>query len=358
MEEESSALNSTNDSCLNRLPDPRSSVHTLQEPFLNFNPNSELSFNEKSTVYNSLVALVKAEYPFDEALQDRAAQFLENLEPEWGDEDEANQLVTDLVPSSAGSYSGFFESILTLLSSPHSTVVTTALSFLFRTTESSTTAFRSLVKSGLVTKVLATVQPHMLPISGNEEIFRHLVWIIDRCVYLASPSFLAALGITAAVEKSNRREMIFRNVVIPSSQFVTFLISNRHVLDEDLLDSFMFLLVRFIDISPFHRPTLEFVLASPIVMAFSRCLSFVEDDFIKGRVLTKINYMLREWKTDGPKVVQSGKRMIRTLISEGFEDTLDGLLILEENTNIGFSIVEISHSISIFLGVNVEFTED
>ncbi|KAK2944210.1 hypothetical protein BLNAU_20879 [Blattamonas nauphoetae] len=103
------------------------------EPFLSFGLYSRLSFENKSTIYRSLVALVEVEYPFDLELQDRAVQFLKILEP-FCDREYTTKLVTDLVHSSDGSPSGFVGSILTLLSTPHSTMVAAALSFLYKTT--------------------------------------------------------------------------------------------------------------------------------------------------------------------------------------------------------------------------------
>ncbi|KAK2945916.1 hypothetical protein BLNAU_19132 [Blattamonas nauphoetae] len=73
-------------------------------------PVRQAYFKDKSSIYHSLVALVKEKYPFDDALQDKAIQFLKSIEP-----------------SSAVSSSDFVESILTLLSSPHSTLVGAAL---------------------------------------------------------------------------------------------------------------------------------------------------------------------------------------------------------------------------------------
>ncbi|KAK2960137.1 hypothetical protein BLNAU_5020 [Blattamonas nauphoetae] len=168
--------------------------------------HSGLSFEEKSAIYCSLVALVKAEYPFDNALQDRAALFLKSLEPEWADNDLPAKLITNLVPSSDGSPSGFVESIVTLLSSPHSTVVAAALSFLNKTMGASKPPFRlQLVESDFVTTV-------------NGTILSKLVKIIDSLVGLAYRGYHSDLGITAAVDIFNLFETIFQKVVLPSCQ--------------------------------------------------------------------------------------------------------------------------------------------
>ncbi|KAK2957744.1 hypothetical protein BLNAU_7178 [Blattamonas nauphoetae] len=355
MEEESADLNNSNDSCLNHFPAPRSSFDSLQEPFLNFDVNSELSFEKKSTIFNSLVTLVKTEYTFDDPLQDKAIRFLKSLEPMWGRQDQANQLVTDLVPSSAGSHSGFVESISTLLSAPHSTVVAAALSFLHKTAGCPPMQdLWSLLESDLLTTVLATVQPHTLPISGNETIIDNLIWIIFNCINLALPYNLRNLDITTSIDKYSHREMIFQKVVIPSSQFVTFLISNRYNLNGDLFRSFINLLSVLLRIGPFHRPTLEYVLASPIAMTFSSTLLSIEDENCLWSALFNIALSLEEWNQDGPDRVKCKKWMIQALFSESFEDTLEQMLKYDIHGDFGRGIVTFCQSVTYKLGSNVK----
>ncbi|KAK2960151.1 hypothetical protein BLNAU_5034 [Blattamonas nauphoetae] len=312
-----------------------------------------MSFEDKSAIYNSLVALVKAGYPFDDALQERAVRLLWILEPQWNTP-VAAKLVTELVPSSAKPPSGFVESILTLLSSLHSRVVAAAVSFLSETALKASHAIRCpLMKSDVVTKVLATVQPHTLPISGNERMLNKLIKIIILSLQLAIPYYVGKLNITTALETHNHREMIFQKVVLPSSQFVTFLISNRYVLNGDLLDSYMELLRTLIQIGTYHDPTLEFVLASPIAMAFSSCVSIVEGDYDLWMTLININGSLAIWKNEGSEVAQFGQRMMEALFSEGFEDTLEQMMKYDKSGDYGIRLVEASHSISKLLGSNV-----
>ncbi|KAK2958395.1 hypothetical protein BLNAU_6665 [Blattamonas nauphoetae] len=173
-----------------------------------------MSFDEKSAIYNSLLALVKAQHPFDNALQDRTVRFLKHLEPEWSDEDRPDRLVMDLVHSSPGSPSGFIN-------------------------------------------------------------------------------------------------------------------------------------------SPYHRPTLEFVLASPITMGFSTCVSIVERDDDLWVLFGDLNYSLQEWKDEGPDTAQSAKRMMQTLFSEGFEDTLEQTLMHNKGGH-GLGLLEDCYCISRLLGSNVE----
>ncbi|KAK2943460.1 hypothetical protein BLNAU_21643 [Blattamonas nauphoetae] len=332
----------------------QSKVNGLQEPFLYFDESTELSLKDKSTIYCSLVALVETDYPFDNVLQDRAVQLLKSLTPIGFRNAYTAKLVTDLVSSSAGSPSGFVESIATLLSSPHSTLIGATFVFLDKTLYYSSLSVRCrLMDSDLISQVLATIQPHTLPISGYETMFDNLIRIINTLLKLATPSSLSDLGITTAVDQLNHHEMIFRKGVLPSSRFVTFLITNQYILNRDLLSCFMSLLAIFILICPFHRPTLEFVLASPIVMANSSCLSFIEHDQTLWFSIGIINRSLKMWKAEGPELAQSGKRMIQALFSEGFEDTIKQMIKHDKSEFYSHNVVEHSHSISQSLGSNV-----
>ncbi|KAK2947824.1 hypothetical protein BLNAU_17244 [Blattamonas nauphoetae] len=342
----------------NSSPSSTSNIDVIfvpdRDPFLNFDHTSELSLDDKSKIYRSLVALVKEGYHFDNALEDKTVHFLKNLAPSWYNRQFTATLVTGLVPSSSDSPSDFVESVLTLLTSPHSTVVAAALSFLNTIVNFSVPAVKLLfVKSDLITSVLTIVQPHTLPIAGNEEILDKLIAIVSSLAYLIDPSFLRKLRITAAVEKSSHREVIFRKVVVPSYQYVTFLISNRHVLNRHLFGSFMDELNTFLQISPFHRPMLEFVLASPIVLVFSSCLSSLGNRDFLHSLLRNIEYSIRQWKPEDGEVVHSRKRMMQALFSEGFEDTLEQMLLHGEDGTFRNYVVTDCRSIFQLMGKNV-----
>ncbi|KAK2950203.1 hypothetical protein BLNAU_14889 [Blattamonas nauphoetae] len=343
---------------------PRRSVNNptidpKRELFTNFDPKSELSFEDKSRIYCSLLSLVKAEHPFDDVLQDKAGRFLKSLEPKWHDSQIAAKLVTDLVPSSAGSASGFVTSIVTLLSSPYSRVVEAAMSFMYKTTKASSPTIRTrLMESDLITNVFTSIQPPTLPISGNETLISILIKITNYLAILALPPSLGELAITTASDAFNHREMIFQKVALPSSQFVTFLISNRYLLNEDLFDSFMSLLTTLLGFSPYHHPTLEFVITSPIAMGFSSSLSSIETDNRLHDTLETINNSLRSWKNESPEVVQSGKRVMQALFSEGFEDTLEQKLMNDKRVLYGLRLVRNCQFILKLLGSNASETEN
>ncbi|KAK2961702.1 hypothetical protein BLNAU_3139 [Blattamonas nauphoetae] len=142
--------------------------------------------------------------------------FLKSLEPGWN-KGLAAKLVTELVPSSAGSHSGFVESIATLLTSPNLNVVVATFSFIISTATVASSEIRlHLVQSDLITNVFATIQPHTMPIQGNEWIMSFLYELISLSLALAIPSTLEELDVVEDVERFNHHEMILQKVVLPS----------------------------------------------------------------------------------------------------------------------------------------------
>ncbi|KAK2941848.1 hypothetical protein BLNAU_23239 [Blattamonas nauphoetae] len=168
------------------------------------------------------------------------------------------------------------------------------------------------------------MQPHTLQISANDKIHFELVNVIYYSTLLALPSIIRELGITAPVDKCSHHEMIFQKVILPSSQYLTFLFSNRYNLKGHLLNSFKYELDALIYIIPFHRRTQEYVLASPIVMVFTSNLS-------TSTLNVNFHVSLSDWKEEGPEAAQSGTRILQALISEGFEDTLEQRLMSDKN---------------------------
>ncbi|KAK2953284.1 hypothetical protein BLNAU_11747 [Blattamonas nauphoetae] len=300
------------------------------------------------------VALVTEEYQFNDALKFKAQSFLSHLGPRWNDDKAADKIVAELVSTSPGSSAAFFDSVLVLLSSPHSMVAESAFTFLNSVLLSCSSAIRLLfVEVDFITNMFAIIQPHTLPIARNVGRIHSLIGLIKNSIKIASPLHLEKLGVTDEVNTFNHREIICQKAVIPSGQFVTFLISNRYLLDKWLFHQFMELLCTLVDISPYHRPTLEFVLASPIVMAIPSRLSFYEDTRPVYDTLPLINNSFRLWGRREAEAVPSSKRMIQALVSEGFEDMLDQVMMFNESASFGDDIIEESQIFSHFLGSNI-----
>ncbi|KAK2951211.1 hypothetical protein BLNAU_13827 [Blattamonas nauphoetae] len=116
----------------------------------------------------------------------------------------------------------------------------------------------------------------------------------------------------------------------------------------------MTLLKTLIRIGLFHGPTLDYIVTSPIAMAFSSCLSFVEDSKSLNLTIFILQHSFREWNDESAEVAQSGKRMLQALFSEGLEDTLEQTLMHEKSEDIGVEVASRCVSFSQLLGSNVK----
>ncbi|KAK2957817.1 hypothetical protein BLNAU_7251 [Blattamonas nauphoetae] len=262
---ETDSLNSSNDVWLDDSQTSHSPVYDSEDPFLNFlhlDPIVDLSFEDESKIFCSLVNLVDENYPFDEDIQEGAVSFLQRIEPNWN-ERRASKLATDLVPSSPGLTSGTVYSILTLVSCPYSSVSSAALSLMNAIFFNSSPTIRShLVESDLVASFIATVHPQTMSISDNTAINNELSILVTCCLNLAFPTCLEDLGVTAA--------------------------DSREV----------------------------------------------------GSLFRGLDNSLIAWKTEGPEVVQSAKRTMQALISEGIEDSLEQMIMNDKGGNYGVAPID------------------
>ncbi|KAK2950806.1 hypothetical protein BLNAU_14224 [Blattamonas nauphoetae] len=299
----------------------------LQERLLSFDAESDLSFEDKSTLYSSLVSLIQEKCVFDDTLLDQTVAFLKDLGSHVVEPPSADVLITELVPSSDGSSSGFVDSACILLSSPYAIIVSAVL--------------------------------HHLPFGELDTFLLSINTILNKSILLTIPSTLNDLKITDPSAQHNRRQLIFQRVIQPSSQYITFLYQNRYSLgDQDLSGSSMDVLGRLASTSPFHIPTLEFILERPVVMTIQSCLSFFENLETRWTSLLDITLSLTGWKKQGPEMDQFLKRMIQALFSEGFEDTLEVMLLQDkDDEGFGDGIIEQSLELSRLLGANVVHIE-
>ncbi|KAK2960113.1 hypothetical protein BLNAU_4996 [Blattamonas nauphoetae] len=87
-------------------------------------------------------------------------------------------------------------------------------------------------------------------------------------------------------------------------------------------------------------------------MAFSSCLSFIEDGDPLSETVFHISLSLEEWKEEDSEVVRSGQQMRRALFSEGFEDTLEQRLMNDKDGRTCHRVVQLCDIISKLLGSN------
>ncbi|KAK2959581.1 hypothetical protein BLNAU_5359 [Blattamonas nauphoetae] len=317
-------------------------------------PKSKKPFEEKAALFGSIVSRVRDNSDVDDAIQDEAVALLDDLKPYPFDSAAADRIVTELVPSTDGTLSGFVDSACILVSSPHSKIVNAALSFLERSFWTSSPHNRvRLIQKDFFSRILAIIQPQHLPLSENEDVFHSLNRILSSSIDLARPSTLKALKLDDPSARQNHLEFVFQQVIQQHSSYISFLCQNRHLVSTNLYPSWMDgVVVSLFQISPYHLPTLEWILTSPVVLTINVVLSSLTPKHDLDRVLLGFTESLREWKREGPEVIGSGKRMINALVSDGLEDTLEQLVRIDR-LHDGVKINLGSVSILNGLGFNV-----
>ncbi|KAK2961830.1 hypothetical protein BLNAU_3267 [Blattamonas nauphoetae] len=382
-----SRSNTISEACIHPSPESKPIIQKVPVSLLTFEANSELSLEDELSLFDSLVVLVKENSPLHHPLQDNAVQLLESLKSKWDQTDRVANRRTDLISNSTGSPSDFLESIFTLLSSPHLRVVAAALSLLYQiTSQTSTEMHLRLVETDFIGNILTHVHQHTQQIAGNDTILCSLLGILEVILFIAQPIVFREIGVITPFDAFNHRDLIFQEVISPSSPFLHHLCRNVFFLSRSLSHSFLRLLDTLLHLSPFHRATLEFVLAAPIVMAFASCLSLVEEWNPLRASLRSISRSLKEWKEqpanhlsqvkywegythpfehmfrsasrnewkhEVPDAQRSGKQILAVLISEGFEDTLDEMLMHEKGRLHDLAVFNECRDLSRWLGSNV-----
>ncbi|KAK2962894.1 hypothetical protein BLNAU_1917 [Blattamonas nauphoetae] len=342
MYNETDPLNPTIHVSVQTSLESRSTINTMRDLFLNHDTTLNQPFEDWSALYGSLVSLVRDHVDFDDALQDKAVNFLHNLNGR--DIQTADETLSD-----------FSDSVCVLLSSPHSKIVVATLSFVSGSVSRANFKQRlNLLKTGLISKISAILQPHTLPFSGNADLNRYLFMILHELVRMAEAYAIQTLAITEPSDQHNHRELVFRKVIHPSSPYLAFLCRNRYLLEAASFPrGYVALFSRLLQISPYHRPTLEFVLSSPVVTTVLSFLSFVDESHSSWLLLIICAPSLREWQKHGAEVVQCGKRMINALIREGMADTLEQMMRNDMRGNFGASVVTECEAFTRFLGANL-----
>ncbi|KAK2959072.1 hypothetical protein BLNAU_5867 [Blattamonas nauphoetae] len=313
----------------------------------------DLSFEDESQLFNSLVSLIKAQYPFDDALQDNIVYFLTRLEYHLGGSKSRSHYLTYLVPDGKGTSSGFIDSMITLLSSPHTKIVAAALSYSTHIFYGLSPSIRlRFLNNYSLSSFITLIHPHSLPIAAHSALHNDAVHFIEVCLALANPGSYSS-SFTSVVEQHNCSELIFHKVLVPSSQYLHYLCQNRHILSGDLLNYFVLLLGRLRLIGPYHIPTLQFVLSPQINLTNHSFLLTVENESVHTNYLAYIRYSLEERGVKYPEMVARSRKQIRqALMAGGFEDRFEQALrsnkVRDRDEWYSFNCISIAR----FLGLN------
>ncbi|KAK2945106.1 hypothetical protein BLNAU_19955 [Blattamonas nauphoetae] len=274
--------------------------------FINWDPKSDLSSEEMSLLFLSLVEMVKTEYQFDEPLQQKADVYLKAITPD--SEEKADELILCLVPDDE-STSSFVESIMILLSSQIKVVMMATLKFVQVVLMfSSPSAQLQLVQDDLVAGIVTTLNLKSCSFTEDNEIIHILRSIVALSIWLATFDGLQELERTDPSDQLEVHEAVFKHVILPSKDYLNNLFRSRFMRFEENQPRLVRVLAsQTIRISPFHEPTMMLSTSLPLALVVVTGLTVRESEFSVWDDLVDLMNMKREWTEAGGNFDRMGR---------------------------------------------------
>ncbi|KAK2947586.1 hypothetical protein BLNAU_17491 [Blattamonas nauphoetae] len=240
------------------------------------------------------------------------------------DRESADRFLDNFKQTADESLTDFVQSIVVLLSIPTHAITTAGMrmmdNLLFWCTVH---VLRSLVEADLIPQLINTLHPQSLSFRETLDIHVHLMTIMSRTVWLATPYGLTQLGIADDYEPKTVHETILEQVLVPSEKYIWYLCVNRFlIIDGELCNEFMHLLAELLQISPYFQPMMDFLLHIPVFLTIPSYLTFVEAEQSNYSFLSLMTIAQQERNKKGGEMRQMGKTVDRMLRMEGIEDVI------------------------------------
>ncbi|KAK2954271.1 hypothetical protein BLNAU_10770 [Blattamonas nauphoetae] len=297
---------------------------------------------------------MKLQPALDEALEAKAVKFLKYVKPK--NQESADAFLVSLEQTIDKSSTDLIQSMVVVLSSASQNITTAAMKMIRNLINLCSPAVRlALVKAALIPQVINTLNSLSLSFAEAVDIHIRLMIIINQSLWLATPDGLSKLEIEDDIEQQVIHETVLKQVIAPSEQYIWHLcVNHTSIVDGDQSKYFLFLLAGLLQISPFYKQTLEFVVVLPVILTIPSCLTLFEHDESISWFLCSMMYSQREWNEPGGEYRQMGTTVHRMLRMEGIEDVLEAKLRNDRNTFFGLRIVAKSIEWNKLLGMNLQ----
>ncbi|KAK2956333.1 hypothetical protein BLNAU_8700 [Blattamonas nauphoetae] len=280
-------------------------------------------------------------------------KFLRSLEVL--DEELADAFLNNFASISDEPLADYVQCVGVLIASPNRAITTAALKMLRnQMAMCSTTVLLMLVTADLLPQLMNTLNPQSLSFAEAVDIHSDLLIIIPYSYWLSSPRGLASLEIEDHTDQQAVHETVLQQVLAPSEQYIRHLCTNRYsILDGGLSFEFVDLVARFLEISPFYPPTMDFVLQMPVILTIPSCLTFFDCDRSIWHFLYQMNDTQQELNEQGGEGQQMWKKVLQMLRMEGIEDVIEQKLLNDNDSSYGELIVDNSITLNNLQGMNL-----
>ncbi|KAK2942593.1 hypothetical protein BLNAU_22487 [Blattamonas nauphoetae] len=277
---------------------PSHNSQLTSEPFLSWEATTPRRTFVYSSVFISLVRMIKTNFQFDEILEAKAVDFLKHYQEEIFEASKST-LFSNTFGSNDDPASSFFDCILVFVTCSMRSVAEMGFEVL---TEAVCHAIQQngirLIRLNIIPRILNIFQPFAHTLSSWIDNHTRLLSLIRAS--LRRFYSVQTLNHSDDLMKMIVRDMIFDKVAVPSSQYLDFLSQN----------------------SVYHQQAMDFVLSSRIPLILSNATSFLETDTSVDDYLFYVGLTPDPWD-DTPADIPRRKRLKRELKTEGLCDTVE-----------------------------------
>ncbi|KAK2950690.1 hypothetical protein BLNAU_14361 [Blattamonas nauphoetae] len=331
---------------------------TTRSAFLDWDGQQIDSVSDRSTIYCSLVQMVKNEPALDPSLEDKAVSFLEQIKLDSAND--VDSFISGIVPSSLPESSrDFIESIVELISGHSKPVLNAAMTFVrdlaFR---SSNNTILKLVKDGLIPQIISSLDLFSLPFTCAEEVHSSLLGILYNSIQKSTNHSLETLQLHDANEQQELRETVHNQVLLPSEAYLRHICANHYSIKHHTqLYYYMILLPQLLDVSPYYEPTLVFVLNLPVCLTLTSTMTVVDfDEAIWCSLFVHTITQHARMNASG-EALERHHILLRSLKMEGIEDIIEQRLKNDIGGDNGQEIATTDIKWNNMLGMNVKKLE-
>ncbi|KAK2942942.1 hypothetical protein BLNAU_22153 [Blattamonas nauphoetae] len=324
--------------------------------FQRIEPDTITTVDEVSPPFMSLVDFVREGNTLDDSATEQACTLLKILVRLTASFSATKRLLSQLVPSSDGSWSGFAESFVLLLTCSNETLVKAVLSLLLR--------FLLFMVAGKDHFFfLETGFFQLLPQSFYEQEMHistqhglDLMHIVTKFLYDLALEYSRRNCENWRLSMDSFQLTFLDKFIRPIEPFLVFVCNNRRrITDSVSSDAFPRLLGTIVDYSPFLEELTQLVLLSSFALTFSDSLLFFETNDLTFELLSRVLYGHEEWQDDTPAVRKRRHQIITKLSDEGLLDEIELHIRCHTRTYVGHQYVFIGAKLMHNLGGNVPF---
>ncbi|KAK2943858.1 hypothetical protein BLNAU_21205 [Blattamonas nauphoetae] len=284
-------------------------------------PRGEATKSTCSTIFLSLLELVKEDHPFDDDQEEMAENLLSVLSPSsrfFSTDD----LLYDLVPNHEDPNLGLVESIQTLLSARSRRIVEATLSFLLATIDNSGSGQKlRLISHNIVTRLFAALQPRLEALPKDLKLEDRIIAVLSS---LLPFSYYMKMNFPHDTNSGRAAFETWLTLgVAPCSDYLVYMSKNRVWPFALNTGTFTALLGSFLFTIPFYSSPLAMDSYVSFSMCYFNSFTLPEATDNNGDIFKSIQTTLSDYKTIGGQVAANGREALRIWQNEGLDDTVD-----------------------------------